>query len=416
MKSTIFSLGMGILIQMSGFQAFAHQPMLENFQQKHILADLKDLKKLNIPILAKDDISQVGYAVITPKMQFDLMVNSHQVGKCGGFEVLPEPTGASIQGQIEDLKNLSKLVQKDRQYQNAPWRSFGSTANPTVANAIQQVQEANILATIQWLSGFPDRYNRSSNPNSHISGFKQKIESILSLTSIPYEIELVNHKNTPQQSIRVRFIGKNSPNEIVVMGGHLDSINQEWGGNRKAPGADDNASGSSTVLEAMRIIALHGQPQRTIEFYWYAGEESGLLGSAEIARQYKSLNKDVIAVLQLDMTMYPGSGELVIGNIADFTSSWLREYLVGINRTYQLGATLVHDECGYGCSDHASWYRQGYPTLMPFEATTQTMNREIHTSNDVIGPRSSMRHAAVFARIAVIFGLELANSQLRQPY
>lgn len=416
MKATLFSLGMGILIQVSGFSASAHQPTLENFQQKHIFADLRDLKKLNIPILAKDEISQVGYAVINPQMQLDLMKNAHQVGKCGGFEVLPEPNGVSIQGQINDLKELSQLVQKDRNYQNGPWKSFGSSANPTISSAVQQVQEANILATIQWLSAFPDRYNRSANPNSHIAGFKQKIEAILAQTQIPFDIELINHNNTPQQSIRVRLRGLSRPQEIIVIGGHLDSINQEWGGSKKAPGADDNASGSATVLEALRIISMQGQPQRTIEFYWYAGEESGLLGSAEIARQYKSQNKDVVAVMQLDMTMYPGSGELVIGNIADFTSSWLREYLVGINQTYQLGATFVHDECGYGCSDHASWYRQGYPTLMPFEATTQTMNQNLHTTKDVLGPQSSMKHAAVFARIAVVFGLDLANSQARQPY
>jgi leucyl aminopeptidase len=155
-------------------------------------------------------------------------------------------------------------------------------------------------------------------------------------------------------------------------------------------------------------------PERTLEFFWYAGEESGLLGSAEIAEDYKNNGRDVVGVLQLDMTLFPGNGELVIGNVSDFTDAWLRDYFVRINDAY-LHARLVDDKCGYGCSDHASWHRRGYATLLPFEATTQTMNPDIHTERDLITSRSSFSHSAVFARLAVIFALDLGNSTQRPP-
>jgi leucyl aminopeptidase len=151
-----------------------------------------------------------------------------------------------------------------------------------------------------------------------------------------------------------------------------------------------------------------------VEFFWYAGEESGLLGSAEIAQSYKAENKDVVAVLQLDMTLFPGAGEFVVGNVSDFTSAWLRQYLVALNDAY-LQVQLIEDKCGYACSDHASWYRQGYPTLMPFESDTSRMNRKIHTDQDVISPQSSFRHSLVFAKIALAMVMDLGNSTERQP-
>jgi leucyl aminopeptidase len=239
---------------------------------------------------------------------------------------------------------------------------------------------------------------------------------MLSASRVPYQIDFIDHRNTKQKSLRVRLPGHARAGEVVVLGGHFDSINQGWGGGSKlAPGADDNASGSSNLLETLRVLIQQPQAARTIDFYWYAGEESGLLGSAEIARAAKEQNAQIVAVLQLDMTLFPGSGEFVIGSMNDFTSAWLRDFLVSINDTY-LKVRIVEDACGYGCSDHASWYRQGYPTLMPFEATMRQSNRQIHTANDIVSNASSFRHSLVFSKIALIFAMEIGNSSMSQPY
>ena len=259
------------------------------------------------------------------------------------------------------------------------------------------------------------RDSRSNTPNVHVDDMKKRLEEMLATSKLPYEVSVIPHKSTPQNSLRVRLIGSTRPNEIVVLGGHLDSINAGWGSGKAAPGADDNASGSSNLVEILRIVSQKAQPQRTIEFFWYAGEESGLLGSAEIAKQYKAEKKDVVAVLQLDMTLYPGSGEFVVGSMTDFTSSWLRDYFKAMNEMYIHGR-IIDDECGYGCSDHASWYRQGYPTLMPFESKMHYDNPNIHTAKDLINSDSNFRHSAMYSKIGLVFAMDLANSEARQPY
>ncbi len=155
---------------------------------------------------------------------------------------------------------------------------------------MSEVSEANLRSYVEWLSAFPNRYNRDPQPNKHVVEMKTRLESMLAGATIPYEISEIKHSSTAQNSLRVRLIGSERPNEIVVLGAHLDSINQGWG-SKAAPGADDNASGSSNLIEALRIMMTKAQPKRTVEIFWYAGEESGLLGSAEIAKQYKAEKK-----------------------------------------------------------------------------------------------------------------------------
>jgi leucyl aminopeptidase len=348
--------------------------------------------------------------LLTPKQLARLSHKMHEAGKCGGFEVLPKRGLASA---MDALSDLSALVRRDRALELSRSLKISMEKRPEIEAALREVKEENIRASVEWLQAFPTRYNKDSTANAHVDQLAAKLSELVKGFKGNAAVELVSHTSTPQKSIRVRLEGTKRPSEIVVMGGHLDSI-AGWGGGSRAPGADDNASGSSCLIEALRVLVARGPAERTIEFYWYAGEESGLLGSAEIARAYKAANKDVVGALQLDMTMFPGSGQLVIGNVDDFTSPWLRAYLVAMNDTY-LGVRLIPDRCGYACSDHASWYRQGYPTLMPFESDTANMNRQIHTANDVISAQTSFAHAAVFAKIAVVMGMDLANSSARQP-
>jgi len=68
--------------------------------------------------------------------------------------------------------------------------------------------------------------------------------------------------------------------EVVMIGGHLDS----W---HTGVGATDNADGSTTVIEAMRILkAIGAKPRRTIRVALWGGEEQGLLGSKAYVQQH----------------------------------------------------------------------------------------------------------------------------------
>jgi leucyl aminopeptidase len=383
---------------------------------KPVLADRDLLAAAEIPILAVETTTNVGYAKLTEVQESHLTELAHKLNRCGGFEALPysssvDPMSPLITSVFGQLKAQSL---KNQNYHPSTRAFLAVTENPLIDSALKEVTEANIRSTVEFLSSFPEREQRSDEPNKHVVAMKARLEDMLKSATVPWKIDLIAHNSTRQQTIRVRFPGAKRPSEIVVLGGHLDSINQEYWGNGQAPGADDNASGSADIIETMRILSTKAQPARTIDFFLYAGEEAGLLGSAEIAADYKKQNLDVIGVLQLDMTLFPGNGEFVLGSMNDFTSAWLRSYLETLNGLY-IKAKILDDKCGYGCSDHASWYRQGYPTLMPFEASFDGMNHNLHTSRDTIDERSSFSHAAMFGKIALVFAMDLANSELREP-
>jgi hypothetical protein len=74
--------------------------------------------------------------------------------------------------------------------------------------------------------------------------------------------------------------GTDKRDEIVMLGGHLDS----W---HSATGATDNAIGCATMMEAARILKAIGvQPRRTIRVALWSGEEEGLLGSQAYVKQH----------------------------------------------------------------------------------------------------------------------------------
>lgn len=389
----------------------AHSQSGDPLVFKPVLADLKLLKEANIPVLYKDEESQVGYAVLNNSAEYKLSELAHAYGRCGNFEALSEIPHdlASVREQIQAL-NVYQKRNQTLSFSQVP----EMMEKAEISEALMQLNGDKIRGTVEFLSSFTNRYNKAPDANKHIEPFMDRLSEIAKQANYPITIETVDHKSTKQKSVKLTIQGAVRPSEIIVLGGHLDSING-WGLNPKAPGADDNASGSASLVEALRVLTMQPQPERTIEFYWYAGEESGLLGSAEIAEAAKQQNKDIIAVLQLDMTMFPGDGVLKIASMTDFTSTWLRDYLVAANKTY-FKATIQEDKCGYGCSDHASWYRRGFPTLFPTESKFNSSFDYIHTEKDVISPVMSFEHATLFAKIALMMAMDLGNSTQRQPY
>lgn len=126
-------------------------------------------------------------------------------------------------------------------------------------------------------------------------------------------------------------------NKTIIIGAHQDSINLFFPSLLAAPGADDDGSGTVTILEALRVLLqsseiLAGNAENTVEFHWYSAEEGGLLGSQAIFTDYRNHARDVKAMLQQDMTGYAqktleaGKVESV-GVITDFVDAGLTEFI-----------------------------------------------------------------------------------------
>ena len=114
----------------------------------------------------------------------------------------------------------------------------------------------------------------------------------------------------PQSSIIARFEPKirNFSHPLTIIGAHQDSANYLFP-LLPAPGADDDCSGTVSILEAFRILAESGYTPKNgpVEFHWYAAEEGGLLGSQAIARYKKESGASIGAMMEFVSPLKPSS-------------------------------------------------------------------------------------------------------------
>ncbi|HEX8538268.1 MAG TPA: M20/M25/M40 family metallo-hydrolase [Cystobacter sp.] len=279
----------------------------------------------------------------------------------------------------------------------------------TVNSLLGSVQETSIRSTITSLSTkwTSRRYNVQSGADA-ATWLKSQWTALAGSRS-DVSVAFFNHSTWLQPSVILTIKGTTLPNEVVVLGGHLDSINGS-SSTASAPGADDDASGIASLTEVIRVAMLKGyKPARTVKFMAYAAEEVGLKGSAAIAAQHKSSGTNVVGVLQLDMTNYRGSSyDIVL--VSDYTNAAQNSFLSSLISNYLPGVTSTSTRCGYGCSDHASWYNQGYPASIPFEALMGQDNPYIHTTSDTLAQTAGTATNSVkFTKLAATFMAELAK-------
>jgi PKD repeat protein len=147
----------------------------------------------------------------------------------------------------------------------------------------------------------------------------------------------------------------------------------------------------------------------------YAAEEVGLRGSNAIAQSFRNEDRNVVGVLQMDMTNYAAGASVEMRLITDYSNAGLKQFLTDVFDEYlaPLGMTRGTYTCGYGCSDHASWTSAGYPAAMMFEPT---FFQNLHTPNDTLPAMGGTAHSSVnFAKLGLAFLGELSKTAQGGP-
>ena len=276
-----------------------------------------------------------------------------------------------------------------------------------VAPMLQRVDEAAISGVIGRLSSYKNRYYRSETGVASSRWVRDRWQELAAGRS-DITVTTYGHGGFAQESVILTVRGAAEPDQVVVLGGHLDSI-AGGGGDNAAPGADDNASGVAVLTEAIRVMVASGyKPKATLKFIAYAAEEVGLRGSREIADRFKKDGVAVQGVVNFDMANYKGSSEDIY-LISDNTHEAQNAFLGRLVETYT-DYRWAKTKCGYGCSDHVSWTRDGFIASFPFETMMNEDNPNIHSDKDTLaqtGGRSLQ--AFKFAKLAVAYLVEMAK-------
>jgi leucyl aminopeptidase len=328
--------------------------------------------------------------------------------RCGGFFAFASRAEADA------------FLASDRAAQAAaqvPRGGYTIDNQATVLPWLDQVSEPAIRATISHLESYNNRFYASATGADAAVWIRDEWLALAGGRSdVTAELFTDCALCSGQPSVILTIEGTTWPDEVVVLGGHLDSVTWQSSNQvtARAPGADDDASGIATLTEILRIAMDSGyRPARTVKFMGYAAEEVGLLGSHAIADSFASDGVDVVGVLQLDMTNYHEPGQVDIEIINDATSPVLNTYLGALFDEYlqPLGLTRGSSPCGYACSDHSSWTDAGYPSAFAFEGGGLAHSFDlIHTAFDLMDEMgNTAERSRPFAQLGLAFLGEVAK-------
>ncbi|KAI9069856.1 peptidase [Trametes sanguinea] len=343
------------------------------------------------------------------------------------FEGLAEPVRVTelmkIQAKAQGIRFFDvtdTLGLGSRQHlRKAKKSAFPAPSHPEmVRSVIDALEIQNLRDDLEKFTSFRTRYYRSDTGKASQKWLFEKVKEITSNFALNAFRDAISIREFthpwPQSTIIARFNGSSTTDDgVIIISAHQDSTNK-WP-YLPAPGADDDGSGTMSILEAYRaLVASNFQPERTVEFHWYAAEEGGLLGSQAVAQAYEDRDVNVVATIQFDMTAWVKNGTREeVGIITDFVDPVLTEYNKKLVELY-LDIPWVATKCGFACSDHASWTKAGYPASSLIESQWENNNREhAHTTHDRydVSEEFSFSHMLEFSKLAVAFAVELGGWQ-----
>ncbi len=200
--------------------------------------------------------------------------------------------------------------------------------------------------------------------------------------------------DTQSQNVLGVIDGKGGlADQTIVIGAHYDHVGMGGYGSL-APGtiavhngADDNASGTGTLIAAATRLSawLKDSPvHRRVVFIAFTGEERGLLGSKHYVRRPRFPLSDTVAMLNMDMVGRLRDNELTVygtGSSGGFDALVENVNSQGLSLPIPVpaaGFDLFKVATGYGPSDHASFYEVGIPVLFFFTG----LHNDYHRPSD----------------------------------
>lgn len=195
------------------------------------------------------------------------------------------------------------------------------------------------------------------------------------LRSYGYEPELQWFEPRPgirSANIIATLTGTVDADVIYVVSSHFDSV-------ERGPGADDNTSGSTALLEAARVMALNPQPT-TIKFAFFTGEEAGLLGSREFVRRAVAAGDQIVGALNNDMIGFANDNRL--DNTIRYSNDGIRD--IQHAAAFLFTQLITYDARYYKRTDAHAYY-EAYGDIVGGIGSYPILgNPHYHQSHDVL--------------------------------
>ena len=341
-----------------------------------------------------------GYGVSAAEFGYDDYAGLDVQGKIVAL-LRYEPTGFAAKGGHQGLTQHAALISKAINARNHGAKGvvivngklsegegdlltrFGSVSGPENAGVLlvqvkNRVAEDWFAAAGKSLAIVQDQINASTKAASFAFPATLRLSAAVDIDTLH---AMVNN-------VLAYLPGKTD--EYIIVGAHYDHLGY---GNadslapsqigRIHPGADDNGSGTSGVLELARLFApLKGQLPRGILFMSFAGEELGLLGSAHWAQQPTRPLGKAIAMINMDMIGRIKGEKVYVGGVG--TGSTFRSILAADQKNSPFH--FEYSAGGYAASDHTSFVSRKIPVLFFFSGLHSDYHKPSDTWEKINAP------------------------------
>jgi len=335
-------------------------------------------------------------------------------------ELLPD-IGFDLKMMSQDPINFNRVDLPVIARSNSPSLAFASGKNPKVEAMLAAVTEEDIKSSTELLSGerpvevdgatyaIVNRHTKSGIPVQKATQYVYDRLKDMGLTPSFSEWTFENEgESLKNRNVVGEIKGQSTPEEIVILIAHLDSISDATDGIE--PGADDNASGCVALLTAANIMKAY-KFKRTVRFVFTTGEEQSLFGGTAYAKKAKTEGQKIVAVLNLDMIGYSKvtdppvkpKQQIKIRHWQNQTGYAMdlriAQAYIDVVKTYGLDqvfeAVIVDD--GEVTSDQSPfWDTKIYPAAWVIEyAEKGYINPKMHSLNDRINIMNLPYYAAV---------------------
>ena len=273
---------------------------------------------------------------------------------------------------------LRPAVPPPAEYLAAPF-----AVKPLVQDMVNSLTNTKIQA--HWndvVTSTSTRYSTSSGCQTAAQAVFNKLQS--------YNLNPVfqNHTSGHAPNVIGTRVGAVYPDRVYIVIGHLD----DFPSSGPAPGADDNASGSSLVTMLGDVMSCYAFTN-TIKFIAVTGEEFGLFGSTYYADDALARGENIQGVLNGDMIGWEGDGSPAPENLdLDYNSAsqWLGLLFAQCAQDYGTGCVVDAFSCpSLTASDHAPFWANGWSAVCGITDNEGYCGHGgnypfYHTSNDTI--------------------------------
>ncbi len=271
------------------------------------------------------------------------------------------------------------------------------------------VSEAEITTTIQELEDLGTRYTMGAGD----ANAKDYLVDRFAAMGLTAELDAFSVGPETAHNVIVKHPGTVEPDVVYIVSAHYDSTSNAAA--TTAPGADDNATGVSAVLEAARLMTPHSF-RYSVWFVLTAAEEQGSLGSKHMVDRLAMDGVQVRGVIAPDMIGYWPQGESdQMDILGDPSSEMLIEHMAVVAGKLGVGFKkwVNHDYC-YG-DDHTSFQEAGIPSITPMDcveahnvSTSTEDTPHYHRTSDT----SVTLHMGMTTKVASVIVVTMAELAL----